>query len=165
MSSEPKLILLADDEPDIVLVTRTRIELNGYRVETARDGVEALEKVRRLKPSLVLLDLKMPKLDGYQVCKEIKADPELRAIPVLLFSASSTYAATLERQCMLLGAEGYLRKPFVVNELIAKIRALTEEPGSKGQGSGIRDQGSGIRPPVPEPQNPSSSPAGGTQRV
>jgi CheY-like chemotaxis protein len=138
MSLEPKLILLADDEPDIVLVTKTRIELNGYRVETAGDGAEALEKVRRLKPSLVLLDLKMPKLDGYQVCKEIKADLELRTIPILLFSASSTYAATLERRCILLGAEGYLRKPFAVGELISKIQGLTGGP------SAVRCDGPGL---------------------
>lgn len=127
MKTEPKLILLADDEVDIVMVTKTRIELSGYRVATATNGVEALDQARRLKPDLILLDLKMPKLDGYQVCKELKADPETKRIPVLLFSASSTYAATLERQCILLGAEGHLRKPFDASELLGKIHQLIDE--------------------------------------
>ena len=128
MKSEPKLILLADDEADIVMVTRMRIQLNGYRVITALDGVETLERAREFRPDLILLDLKMPKLDGYQVCKALKTDPELKRIPVLLFTASTTYAATLERECFLLGAEGHLRKPFDVTELLDKIRALIGEP-------------------------------------
>jgi CheY-like chemotaxis protein len=124
MKPAAKLVLLADDEADVVMVTKTRIELSGYRVVTASNGVDALERARQLKPDLILLDLKMPKLDGYQVCKELKTDPELQRIPVLLFSASSVYAATLESQCILLGAEGYLRKPFDVAELLDKIRVL-----------------------------------------
>jgi len=128
MKSKPKLILLADDEADIVMVTRMRIQLNGYRVITALDGVETLERAREFRPDLILLDLKMPKLDGYQVCKALKTDPELKRIPVLLFTASTTYAATLERECILLGAEGHLRKPFDVTELLDKIRALIGDP-------------------------------------
>jgi CheY-like chemotaxis protein len=118
------LILLADDEPDIVMVTKTRIRLNGYDVETAADGVETLEKARRLRPDLVLLDLKMPKLDGFQVCKAIKDDASLRHTPVILFSASSSYALCLEQQCLQLGADACVRKPFEVGELLGKIAQL-----------------------------------------
>ena len=114
MSPEPKLVLLADDEADIVTVTRMRIELSGYRVATAANGVEALDQARRLMPDIILLDLKMPKLDGYQVCGTEGRPEDRRESRFCLFSASSTYAATLEHECILLGAEGYLHKPFHV---------------------------------------------------
>lgn len=117
-------ILLADDEADIALVTKTRIELNGYEVVVAADGEEALAKVRETLPDLILLDLKMPRLDGFQVCKVLKSDPVLQQIPVLLFSASSGYARCLEEHCLRLGAEGYVRKPFEVRELLEKIALL-----------------------------------------
>jgi CheY-like chemotaxis protein len=135
------LILLADDEPDIVLVTKTRIQLNGYDVVTASDGEAALVLIRETQPDLIVLDLKMPKLDGFQVCKIVKSDPALSQIPVLLFSASSTYALCLEKQCLQLGADGYIRKPFDVKELLGKIAGLikqqaTRQAGSKPQAAG-----------------------------
>jgi CheY-like chemotaxis protein len=117
-------LLLADDEPDIVLVTKTRLEISGYEVVTALDGEEAMSGIRSSRPDLILLDLKMPKLDGYQVCKIVKSDPELKHTPVLIFSASSSYALCLEKQCLQLGADGYIRKPFDVKELLGKIASL-----------------------------------------
>jgi two-component system, OmpR family, alkaline phosphatase synthesis response regulator PhoP len=139
------LVLLADDEPDIALVTRTRIQLNGYDVIVAGDGEIALAMIRQALPDLILLDLKMPKLDGFQVCKIVKSDPALRHIPVLLFSASSSYALSLEKQCLQLGADGYVRKPFDVRELLDKIAALiAARPG--------------FRNPDPESRTPNPGP-------
>jgi two-component system phosphate regulon response regulator PhoB len=118
------LILLAEDEGDVSLVTKTRLEANGFDVAVAADGEEALARLRELKPDLVLLDLKMPKLDGYQVCRSIKESPETRAIPVILFSASSSHSLALRDKCLELGADDHVRKPYVPEELLAKIRRL-----------------------------------------
>ena len=87
---EPPLILVVDDVPDNVEILQMRLESQGYEVVTAGDGVEALEKVRELRPDLVLLDIMMPKLDGIETVKQIKADPSLPFIPVILVTAGRT---------------------------------------------------------------------------
>ncbi|MEO0082732.1 MAG: response regulator, partial [candidate division WOR-3 bacterium] len=123
---ERPLILLAEDEANVSLVTRTRLEANGFRVRTAADGEEALTLLRKLKPSLVLLDLKMPKLDGYQVCRFIKQNPATRAVPVILFSASSSHSLALRDKCLELGADDHIRKPYHPDELLSKVRRLIQ---------------------------------------
>ena len=122
------VILLADDEADVSLVTKTRLEANGFEVVATADGEEALRRFRERKPDLVLLDLKMPRLDGYQLCRIIKSDPGTRNVPVILFSASSAYSLALRDKCLELGADDHVRKPYVADELLAKIRRLLE-PG------------------------------------
>ncbi|MEO0080457.1 MAG: response regulator [candidate division WOR-3 bacterium] len=124
MSTDRPLILLADDEPDVVMVTRARLELNGFRVVTAQDGEEVLTLFRENPPDLLLLDLKMPRLDGYQVCRRLKANPATCHVPIIIFSASSSRSEMLERLCLELGADDYLRKPFVSEELLAKVGRL-----------------------------------------
>jgi DNA-binding response OmpR family regulator len=116
------LILLADDEADISLVARTRLEVSGFEVESAEDGEEALVRFRARRPDLVLLDLRMPKMDGYQVCQVLKSDPGTSSVPVIVFSASSSQSRESERKCMELGADDYIRKPYPAEELIAKVR-------------------------------------------
>jgi len=126
MSTEQPLVLIADDEPDVVLVTKTRLEVNGFRVVVAYDGEQALARFRTEKPDILLLDLKMPKLDGYQVCRILKSDPATRHIPIIIFSASSSHSLVLENLCLGLGADDYIRKPFTADELLAKVlRQLT----------------------------------------
>ena len=115
-------ILLADDEADVSLVAKTRLEVNGFDVETAEDGEEALVRFRARRPDLVLLDLRMPMMDGYQVCKALKSDPETSDVPIIIFSASSSQSRDLERKCMELGANDYIRKPYSAEELITKVR-------------------------------------------
>ncbi|MEO0077997.1 MAG: response regulator [candidate division WOR-3 bacterium] len=115
-------ILLADDERDIVLVTQVRLEVNGYEVLTVADGAEALERFATFNPDLVLLDLRMPKLDGYQVCRALKSNPATRSVPVIIFSASSSQALALERKCLELGADDFVRKPYTSEDLLAKVR-------------------------------------------
>ncbi len=115
-------ILLADDEADVSLVARTRLEVNGFEVETAEDGAEAIARFRVRRPDLLLLDLRMPKMDGYQVCKVLKSDPDTSNVPIIIFSASSSQSRDLERKCLELGADDYIRKPYSADELIAKIR-------------------------------------------
>jgi CheY-like chemotaxis protein len=118
------LILIADDEPDIVLVTKTRIRLSGYDVAEAGDGEVAVEMIRALRPNLVLLDLKMPKLNGYQVCRAVKADPDLSGTLILVCSASSSLGVSLETHVVQMGADGYIRKPYDVKNLLAEITQL-----------------------------------------
>src|ERR1700748_2838089 len=86
---EPPLILVVDDVADNVEILQMRLESQGYEVVTAGDGLEALEKTRELLPDLVLLDIMMPKMDGIEAVKRLKADPSLPFIPVILVTAKS----------------------------------------------------------------------------
>lgn len=117
-------ILLADDETDVALVARTRLEVSGYEVITAADGEEALRLFRQQRPDLVLLDILMPKLDGFQVCALIKSDPLTHDVPVIIFSASSSHSLSLEKKCLELGANDCIRKPYSGENLLARIEAL-----------------------------------------
>lgn len=122
-----KHILLVEDEPDVALVTKTRLELAGFRVSLANDGVEALDMVDTFRPNLVLLDLKLPRLDGFQVCKRLKNYEATKNIPVILFSGSSSYMIILEKKSLEVGADDFIRKPYETETLIKKIRNLTKD--------------------------------------
>ena len=93
--AERKLILFVDDEPDIVRLVIFRLKKAGYRVMTAETGEEALKLISR-KPDLVLLDLRLPDIDGYEICRRIKADPNYKEIPVIFFTASANELAWRE---------------------------------------------------------------------
>jgi adenylate cyclase len=119
---EPPLILVVDDVPDNVEILQMRLESQRYEVVTARDGVEALEKTRELLPDLVLLDIMMPKMDGIETVKRLKADTSLPFIPVILVTAKSDGAdvvAGLES-----GGDDYLTKPVDHAALSARVRAM-----------------------------------------
>src|ERR1700752_4547858 len=119
---EPPLILVVDDVPDNVDILQMRLESQGYEVSTAGDGVEALEKTRELLPDLVLLDIMMPKMDGIDALKRLKADPALPFIPVILVTAkadASDVIAGLES-----GGDDYLTKPVDHAALSARVRAM-----------------------------------------
>ncbi len=123
-------ILLVDDEPSIVKMVSKRLETEGFEVTVAMDGQEGLEKVKALGPDLVVLDLMLPKLDGYKVCRLLKFDDRTRSIPILIFTARSQVEnATLATEC---GADAYLTKPFTAPVLLAKIRELLEAAGRAG---------------------------------
>jgi adenylate cyclase len=122
MMREPPLILVVDDVPDNVDILQMRLESQGYEVATAGDGAEALEKTRALHPDLVLLDIMMPKIDGIEVVKRLKADPSLPFIPVILVTAkadASDVIAGLES-----GGDDYLTKPVDHAALLARVRAM-----------------------------------------
>ena len=119
---EPPLILVVDDVPDNVDILQMRLESQGYEVAAAGDGAEALEKTRALHPDLVLLDIMMPKIDGIEVVKRLKADPSLPFIPVILVTAkadASDVIAGLES-----GGDDYLTKPVDHAALLARVRAM-----------------------------------------
>src|ERR1700748_338738 len=119
---DPPLVLVVDDVPDNVDILQMRLESQGYEVVTAGDGVEALEKTRELRPDLVLLDIMMPKLDGIETVKQLKADTLLPFIPVILVTAKTDGAdviAGLES-----GGDDYLTKPVDHAALSARVRAM-----------------------------------------
>ena len=117
-----KTILIADDEPHLLELVRLRLEANGYHVLTVEDGQAALETARREHPDLVMLDILMPKLDGYAVCTQLKQDAQCQGIPVVLLTAKAQDSD--ERRGRDCGANAYVRKPFVAEELLTTIRTL-----------------------------------------
>jgi len=120
MRSRPK-ILVADDAPDNVALVQDVLAVEGYEVIPAYDGAEALLQIRLHLPDLVLLDINMPRLDGYEVCRRLKEDAETADIPVLMLTALAEPDYRVKG--LQLGAEDYLTKPFDYRELVARVRA------------------------------------------
>jgi two-component system, OmpR family, KDP operon response regulator KdpE len=112
-------ILVVDDESQIRRVLRTTLTAEGYTIAEASDGTEALEKVRTIKPDLILLDMNMPGLDGLQTCREIRSDSEVPIIMLTVRSAEKDKVRALDA-----GADDYVVKPFGIQELLARVRAL-----------------------------------------
>ena len=118
MSSE--LILLVDDEPSIVQLARMYLERENFRVESAGDGEAALEAVKRLAPQLIVLDLMLPRLDGLEVCRRLRAENNPVAI-IMLTARDEDIDKILGLE---LGADDYMTKPFNPRELVARIKAI-----------------------------------------
>jgi adenylate cyclase len=119
---DPPLILVVDDVPDNVDILQMRLEAQGYAVATARDGIEALDKIRQLLPDLVLLDVMMPRLDGIETVKRLKADAALPFIPVVLVTAKADAKDVIEG--LEAGGDDYLTKPVDHAALSARVRAM-----------------------------------------
>ena len=118
----PDKILIVDDEPNVIRSLLFVLKREGYQVETAKDGIKAIEKVKRWRPCLVILDIMLPGIDGVRVCREIKADPELRDIYILVLSAK---AQEEDRQKIFsAGANGYMTKPFSPKDVVEHLRIL-----------------------------------------
>jgi CheY-like chemotaxis protein len=117
-------VLLVDDEPAIRTICRVNLEGDGLAVAEAADGTAALEQVRRARPSLVLLDVMMPTVDGWKVAEELAADDETRDIPVVFLSARAAREDRLRAQ--ELGAVGYVVKPFDPVELAGVVRDVLD---------------------------------------
>jgi DNA-binding response OmpR family regulator len=118
------LVLLVDDERSIRTICRVNLEGDGLAVNEAEDGAEALEEVKRERPSLVLLDVMMPGVDGWNVAEELALDDETREIPVVFLSARAAHEDRLRAQ--ELGAVGYVVKPFDPIELAGTVRGVLE---------------------------------------
>jgi DNA-binding response OmpR family regulator len=119
-------ILIVDDEPNIVISLEFLLERDGWRVQVARDGQEALEAIEREPPALVLLDVMLPRLSGYDVCQRIRERPAWRGVRVLMLTAKGREVEMAKG--LALGADGYVTKPFSTGELLSHIRALLGEP-------------------------------------
>lgn len=115
-------ILFVDDEPDLVQLVSLRLQSAGYEVQAAYDGQQALDLVKKSRPNLIILDLMLPKLDGYKVCRLLKFDERYKSIPILIFTARAQ-VEDIQRatEC---GAEAYLTKPFEAAALLGKIKEL-----------------------------------------
>ena len=121
MADKPR-ILLVDDEPSIVKMVGKRLEVEGFDVLVAVDGQEGLTKARAERPDLIVLDLMLPRLNGYEVCTMLKQDARYQRIPIVLFTAKTQDKD--EKLGMECGADAYVRKPFRAQELLDKIRSL-----------------------------------------
>ena len=117
-----KRVLIADDEPNIVTSLEFLMERAGLEVRIARNGQEAIEMAAAFEPDLILLDVMMPVLSGYQVCQRLKSDPKLCQTRILMLSAKGRDVEVAKG--LELGADGYITKPFSTRELVAKVREL-----------------------------------------
>jgi DNA-binding response OmpR family regulator len=115
-------ILIADDEPNILISLEYLMKREGYVVSVARNGAEALEAMRRERPTLVLLDVMMPLKTGYEVCQEVRADDQLKDTLILMLTAKGR--DTDVAKGLALGANDYITKPFSTKELVQKVREL-----------------------------------------
>jgi DNA-binding response OmpR family regulator len=115
-------VLIIEDEPNIVLSLEFLLQREGYDTASATDADAGLSLVRELHPDVVLLDIMMPKRNGYELCQTIKGDPELRAIPVIMVSARGQEVEVLKG--LELGASAYVTKPFGNAEILEEIRAV-----------------------------------------
>ncbi len=113
-------ILVVDDEPGIVDIAKANLEGYGYSVVAAYDGEEALRMIREEMPDLVVLDILMPEMDGWEVLEQIEADPELAGIPVIMLTARVSDEDVLRG--LESGAVEYMTKPFYPNDLIAAVK-------------------------------------------
>lgn len=117
-----KTILIIDDEPDMVYAVEMQLKANNYKVITAFDGEKGLEKARSKKPDLIILDLMLPKLDGYKICRLLKFDEKYRKIPIIMYTARGQ-----EEDKNLgyeVGTDVYLVKPFEPKVLLENIHDL-----------------------------------------
>jgi len=118
-------ILLVDDAKNIVLVVKKCLEKQGYEVVTAREGLSAIKKAQKVEPDLILLDIILPKMNGFLVFEAIKEDPKTKNIPVIILSAKSE-KEDLDK-AMSLGAKDYLVKPIKKKDLIQSVRIVLKE--------------------------------------
>jgi DNA-binding response OmpR family regulator len=122
-----KKILIVDDEPDIVSALGMRFQTMGYEVIGAYDGLEALEKARGENPDLILLDIMLPKLDGYKVCRILKFDENYKHIPIVMVTAKiAEHDKKIGKEA---GAEAYITKPFDTADLVEKVKSFIGQGG------------------------------------
>jgi DNA-binding response OmpR family regulator len=121
-SAPKQVILIADDDEDILQLVGFRLERSGYTVIKARDGEEAIEAAKKQVPDLAVLDVRMPKFDGYEVTRALRADEATRRVPVILLTAK-VQDGDVQRGFDA-GADDYVRKPFSPQELRSRVQAI-----------------------------------------
>jgi DNA-binding response OmpR family regulator len=119
-----KKILLADDEPNIVISLEFLLRREGYEVVVAHDGAEALAQVRAERPDMAILDVMMPRRNGFEVCQDLRQDPEFKDLRIMMLTAKGR--DTEVSKGLALGADIYMTKPFSTKDLIAKVKALID---------------------------------------
>src|SRR5262245_37827378 len=119
-----KLVLVVEDEPDAALLLRRRLESEGFAVLVASDGIEALNVARREKPACIVLDVMLPRMDGFKVCSMLKLDSRFRSIPIVMLTARAH--AEDRKRAGEVGAEFFLTKPCDMRLLASKIQGLLD---------------------------------------
>jgi DNA-binding response OmpR family regulator len=122
------LIMLVDDEPNLRELLRQMLELGGFDVVEAEDGLEALEKLEMVAPDVMILDVMMPNLDGVSLCKKLRAGTAFAGLPIIMVSGKTQHKAVQEG--LAAGANQYLCKPITVQELLQSVRSLLPAPAS-----------------------------------
>jgi len=122
-----KKILIADDEPNIVTSLEFLMRKAGYEVKVARDGEEALAQMEAFRPDLVLLDVMMPKVSGYDLCQRLRSHPQWKNVRIVMLSAKGLEVEVTKG--MSLGADLYVTKPFSSSELVDKVGTLLASAG------------------------------------
>src|SRR6266545_2298049 len=130
-------ILIADDEPSILQLNRVYLTKEGYTVHAARDGQEALDLARRVKPDLIVLDLMMPRIDGWEVCRELRKDAATP--PIIMLTARDDHVDKVVG--LEMGADDYVTKPFNPRELLARIKAILRRAGETSDPNAIVEVG------------------------
>jgi DNA-binding response OmpR family regulator len=119
-----KTILIADDEPNIVISLEFLLKREGYEVVVAHDGLQALERIRERRPDLAILDVMMPQRNGFEVCQDLRQDPQFKDLRIMMLTAKGR--DTEVSKGLALGADVYMTKPFATKELIAQVKALID---------------------------------------
>ena len=121
----PKEILIVDDEPGVVVPIQYLMEQQGYRVMIAERGEDALDLIYQYKPDLVLLDIMLPGIDGYEVCEIVRLNPDYRNVKIIFLTAKGREEEIAKG--LALGADAYITKPYSNTELVAKVKELLEK--------------------------------------
>jgi DNA-binding response OmpR family regulator len=132
MDSNGDVVLLADDDVDIVRFVALNLRLEGFEVVVANHGQDALDKALQLRPSLIVLDTMMPRLDGYEVCSRLRALRPEERIPVIMLTAKSLAAD--RAMAFTAGADDWVTKPFDPAELVAKVKHHLRLQGARAVG-------------------------------
>jgi two-component system alkaline phosphatase synthesis response regulator PhoP len=117
-------ILIADDEPNIVISLEFLLKREGYEVVVAYDGAQALERIRSERPDMAILDVMMPHRNGFEVCQDLRQDPDFETLRIMMLTAKGR--DTEVAKGLALGADVYMTKPFATRDLIAKVKALLD---------------------------------------
>ena len=121
-AASPARVLIVEDEDNIALALRTVMSREGWQLDRIADGAEAVEAIRTLHPDLVLLDVMLPRVSGYEICQSVRLDPALADVRILMMTARGT--AMERRKGLALGADGFVTKPFALGDLMAEARRL-----------------------------------------
>lgn len=120
----PKKVLIVDDETNIVISLEFLMQQAGYELRLAKDGQEALEQVATFEPDLILLDVMMPQINGFDVCRRIRENPAWQNIKIIMLTAKGREVEMAKG--LALGADAYITKPFSTKELLAQVRRILE---------------------------------------
>jgi len=135
----PERILVVDDEPDLLELVRVNLDRAGFRVETAETGQEALDQLRRSPPDLMVLDLMLPDLSGTEICRRVRASPELAGVAIIMLTAK---AEEVDRVVGFeVGADDYVPKPFSPRELVLRVQAVLRRRAPASGAGGILEHG------------------------